>query len=275
MKGAETVMPAFETGPIKTNLTWIGQSRSMNAAPDTIELHEQTGYTHGNEAMRVLIVEDDEGIAMGLASTLKASGYAVDVTPTLAQATAAVRVEPFDLVLLDLGLPDGHGLDWLRQVRGSGKVMPVLIMTARDALPDRVAGLDEGADDYVVKPFEPEELLARMRVALRRSEGRASPLLRHGDLVVDPAAHSVWRNGEPVVLRAKEFALLLALLRGSGQVLSRQRLEQALYGFDEVLDSNALEVHMHHLRRKLGEGLVKTMRGVGYFVPVPDAKAPR
>ena len=220
--------------------------------------------------MRVLIVEDDTAIAAGLAATLKASGYAVDVTATLAMASAALRVEPFDLVLLDLSLPDGDGLDWLRQVRRSGSVMPVLIMTARDALPDRVAGLDEGADDYVVKPFEPEELLARMRVALRRSEGRASPLLRHGDLVVDPAAHTVLRNGESVSLRAKEFALLLALLRGSGQVLSRQRLEQALYGFDEVLDSNALEVHMHHLRRKLGDGLVKTVRGVGYFVPAPQ-----
>ena len=220
--------------------------------------------------MRVLIVEDDTAIAAGLAATLKASGYAVDVTATLAMASAALRVEPFDLVLLDLSLPDGDGLEWLRQVRRSGSVMPVLIMTARDALPDRVAGLDEGADDYVVKPFEPEELLARMRVALRRSEGRASPLLRHGDLVVDPAAHTVLRNGESVTLRAKEFALLLALLRGSGQVLSRQRLEQALYGFDEVLDSNALEVHMHHLRRKLGDGLVKTVRGVGYFVPTPQ-----
>jgi two-component system, OmpR family, response regulator QseB len=220
--------------------------------------------------MRVLIVEDDTAIAAGLAATLKASGYAVDVTATLAMASAALRVEPFDLVLLDLSLPDGDGLEWLRQVRRSGSVMPVLIMTARDALPDRVAGLDEGADDYVVKPFEPEELLARMRVALRRSEGRASPLLRHGDLVVDPAAHTVLRNGESVSLRAKEFALLLALLRGSGQVLSRQRLEQALYGFDEVLDSNALEVHMHHLRRKLGDGLVKTVRGVGYFVPAPQ-----
>jgi DNA-binding response OmpR family regulator len=220
--------------------------------------------------MRVLIVEDDTAIATGLAATLKASGYAVDVTATLAMASAALRVEPFDLVLLDLSLPDGDGLDWLRQVRRSGSVMPVLIMTARDALPDRVAGLDEGADDYVVKPFEPEELLARMRVALRRSEGRASPLLRHGDLVVDPAAHTVLRNGESVTLRAKEFALLLALLRSSGQVLSRQRLEQALYGFDEVLDSNALEVHMHHLRRKLGDGLVKTVRGVGYFVPAPQ-----
>ena len=224
--------------------------------------------------MRVLIVEDDTGIATGLAATLRGSGYAVDVTATLAMASAALRVEPFDLVLLDLSLPDGDGLDWLRQVRSSGSVMPVLIMTARDALPDRVAGLDEGADDYVVKPFEPEELLARMRVALRRSEGRASPELRHGDLVVDPAAHTVVRNGEPVALRAKEFALLLALLRGSGQVLSRQRLEQALYGFDEVLDSNALEVHMHHLRRKLGDGLVKTVRGVGYFVPVPEPQGP-
>ena len=244
----------------------------MHTTPDTIGPQQQIGQTNDNATMRVLIVEDDAGIATGLAATLKASGYAVDVTPTLAQATAALRVEPFDLVLLDLNLPDGDGLDWLRQVRRTGAAMPVLIMTARDALPDRVAGLDQGADDYVVKPFEPEELLARMRVALRRSEGRASPLLRHGDLVVDPAAHTVQRHGEPVALRAKEFALLLALLRGSGQVLSRQRLEQALYGFDEVLDSNALEVHMHHLRRKLGDGLVKTVRGVGYFVPVPDAQ---
>ncbi len=242
----------------------------MDTTPDTIELQQMTTHANGTGTMRVLIVEDDAGIATGLAATLRASGYAVDVTATLALASAALRVEPFDLVLLDLSLPDGDGLDWLRQVRRSGSVMPVLIMTARDALPDRVAGLDEGADDYVVKPFEPEELLARMRVALRRSEGRASPLLRHGDLVVDPAAHTVVRNGEPVTLRAKEFALLLALLRGSGQVLSRQRLEQALYGFDEALDSNALEVHMHHLRRKLGDGLVKTVRGVGYFVPVPE-----
>jgi two-component system response regulator QseB len=244
--------------------------RAMDTTPDTIELQQMTTHANGTGTMRVLIVEDDAGIATGLAATLRGSGYAVDVTATLALASAALRVEPFDLVLLDLSLPDGDGLDWLRQVRRSGSVMPVLIMTARDALPDRVAGLDEGADDYVVKPFEPEELLARMRVALRRSEGRASPLLRHGDLVVDPAAHTVVRNGEPVVLRAKEFALLLALLRGSGQVLSRQRLEQALYGFDEVLDSNALEVHMHHLRRKLGDDLVKTVRGVGYFVPVPE-----
>ncbi|MDD2846077.1 MAG: winged helix-turn-helix domain-containing protein, partial [Rhodoferax sp.] len=183
---------------------------------------------------------------------------------------AALRVEAFDLVLLDLGLPDGDGIDWLRRLRQDGHLLPVLIMTARDALPDRVAGLDQGADDYLVKPFAPEELLARMRVALRRSEGRASPLLRHGDLEVDPAAHTVRKAGTVVPLRAKEFALLLTLLRASGQVLSRQRLEEALYGFDDALESNALEVHIHHLRRKLGSDLLQTVRGVGYFVPRPD-----
>ncbi|HEX5805693.1 MAG TPA: response regulator [Macromonas sp.] len=223
--------------------------------------------------MRVLIVEDDAGIAGGLAATLKAGGYAVDVCPTLAQAWAAVSVEDFDLALLDLNLPDGDGLQWLarlRQQMPGGRPrndLPVLIMTARDSVTDRVTGLDEGADDYLVKPFEPEELLARMRLALRRSMGKASPVLRHGDLEVDPAAHTVLRAGQPVNLRAKEFALLLTLLRASGQVLSRSRLEESLYGFGDALESNALEVHIHHLRRKLGDELVKTVRGVGYFVP--------
>ena len=220
--------------------------------------------------MRILIVEDDTGIAGGLEATLGSVGYAVDVCGTLADAAAALRVEAFDLVLLDLGLPDGDGIDWLRRLRQEGRTLPVIIMTARDALPDRVAGLDQGADDYLVKPFAPEELLARMRVALRRSEGRASPLLHHGDLEVDPAAHTVRKAGTLVPLRAKEFALLLALLRASGQVLSRQRLEEALYGFDDALESNALEVHIHHLRRKLGSELLQTVRGVGYFVPRPD-----
>ena len=217
--------------------------------------------------MRVLIVEDDEGIAAGLAAMLKAESYAVDTVATLSQAAAALRVEAFDGLLLDLNLPDGDGLTWLAQLRAEGLGLPVLIMSARAAVPDRIAGLDEGADDYLVKPFAPEELLARLRAALRRSEGRASPTLAHGDLVVDPAAHAVWRRGQIVDLRAKEFALLMVLLRARGQVVTRQRLEQALYGFDEGLDSNALEVHIHHLRRKLGEGLVKTVRGVGYFVP--------
>jgi DNA-binding response OmpR family regulator len=223
--------------------------------------------------MRVLVVEDDPGIAAGLLAMLKAAGYAADVSASLASASSAIAVEVFDLVLLDRGLPDGDGLQWLRQLRERGLKLPVLILTARDALPDRVAGLDEGADDYLVKPFEPEELLARMRLALRRSEGRASPLLHHGDLEIDPAAHTVTRAGQAVNLRVKEFALLLALLRSGGQVLSRQRLEETLYGFDEALDSNALEVHIHHLRRKLGDDFVKTVRGVGYFVPRPGDKS--
>ena len=228
--------------------------------------------------MRVLIVEDDPGIAQGLAATLKAAGYAVDACQRLSPALAALRSDRFDLVLLDLGLPDGDGLDLLRQLRARGAAeggtpsdAPVLIMTARDALPDRVQGLDRGADDYLVKPVAPEELLARMRVALRRSAGRADPVIRHGDIELDPAARTVRRDGQPVTLRGKEYALLQALLLARGQVLARDRLEAALYGFDELLDSNALEVHVHHLRRKLGNELIQTVRGVGYFIPRPDA----
>lgn len=220
--------------------------------------------------MRVLVVEDDAAIAEGLTAMLRAQGYAVDACATLARAEATLRAEMPDLVLLDLGMPDGDGRDWLRRLRQQGHAVPVIIMTARDALDERVGGLDDGADDYLVKPCSPDELLARMRVALRRSEGRASPLLQHGTLTVDPAAHAVWLEGRPVTLRAKEFALLLVLLRHAGQVLTRQRLESALYGFDDELDSNALEVHVHHLRKKLGDALVKTVRGVGYFVPRPD-----
>jgi len=219
--------------------------------------------------MRILIVEDDVGIAQGLVAALRTGGYAADVCPSLSMADAALDVESFDLLLLDLGLPDGDGLAWLQRLRQSNRQLPVLIMTARDSLAERVAGLDRGADDYLVKPFEPEELLARMRAALRRSEGRAVPTLVHGDIELDPATHQVLKAGQPVALRAKEFALLLVLLRACGQVLTRKRLEEALYNFDDVLESNALEVHIHHLRRKLGEQLVKTVRGVGYFVPPP------
>lgn len=220
--------------------------------------------------MRVLVVEDDAAIAEGLTAMLRAQGYAVDACATLALAEATLRAEMPDLVLLDLGMPDGDGRVWLRRLRQQGHTVPVIIMTARDALDERVGGLDDGADDYLIKPCSPDELLARMRVALRRSEGRASSLLRHGTLTVDPAAHAVWLEDRPVPLRAKEFALLLVLLRHAGQVLTRQRLESALYGFDEELESNALEVHVHHLRKKLGDALVKTVRGVGYFVPRPD-----
>lgn len=223
--------------------------------------------------MHILLVEDNALVASGLQAGLGLQGFACTLAHTLVQARALQAQNRFDACVLDLGLPDGDGIDWLRSLRQEGRMLPVLIMTARDALTDRVTGLDEGADDYLVKPFAPEELLARMRVALRRSEGRASPLLVHGDLVVNPAAHTVHRNGTLVPLRAKEFALLLALLRASGKVLTRQRLEEALYGFDDALESNALEVHIHHLRRKLGSELLQTVRGVGYFVPRPDNDA--
>jgi two-component system response regulator QseB len=228
--------------------------------------------------MRVLIVEDDAGIAGGLVAMLKGSGYAVDHCATLAHAWAALSTEAFDLMLLDLGLPDGDGGELLQRLRrqpasapGQPRLphpdLPVLIMTARDAVPDRIAGLDQGADDYLVKPFNADELLARMRVALRRSAGRANPLIHIGDVAIDPATRQVARAGQPVELRTKEWAVLLTLWQARGQVLSRDRLEQSLYGFDEGLESNALEVHVHHLRRKLGEGIVKTVRGVGYFMP--------
>ncbi len=230
--------------------------------------------------MRILVVEDDAAIANALLASLKLAGYAVDVCTTLACAWAALRVEPYDVLLLDLGLPDGDGVNLLARLRNATRTgglalpasdMPVLIMTARDAVDQRIAGLDGGADDYLVKPFDANELLARIRAMVRRSAGRASSVLRHGDLVVDPAVRTATRDGKPIALGVKEFALLLTLLEARPQVLSKGRLEAALYGFGEEVDSNAIEVHVHHLRRKLGEGLIKTMRGVGYFVPMEAA----
>lgn len=232
--------------------------------------------------MRVLVVEDDAGIAGGLAASLRQAGYAVDVSGTLSSAWSSLCVEPFDAVLLDLGLPDGDGLDLLARLRGLGqrsagsaamphKDLPVLIMTARDGVNDCITGLDGGADDYIVKPFDANELLARLRAMLRRAAGRSRPVIEHGDLVLDPATHRVERAGQPVSLGGREFALLLTLLQARPQVLSKSRLESALYGFGDALESNAIEVHVHHLRRKLGESLIKTVRGVGYFIPRDDA----
>jgi DNA-binding response OmpR family regulator len=214
--------------------------------------------------MRILIVEDDAAVAQGLAALLRAEGYACDVCATLGCAEAALAVESFDAVLLDLGLPDGDGLVGLQRWRADGRTTPVLVLTARDALPQRVVGLDAGADDYLVKPFAPEELLARLRVALRRGAGQAQPLWRIGPLVLDPAARTVSLHGRPVPLRAKEYALLWTLVRAHGNVVTRERLQQALYGFDDLVGSNALEVHIHHLRRKLGSEWIETVRGVGY-----------
>ena len=223
--------------------------------------------------MRVLVVEDDPGIAAGLQAHLRAQGWAVDAVDGLAPAWTALLTEPFDLMLLDLGLPDGDGQDLLRRLRANpagrrpDNGMPVLIMTARDQVTSRIAGLDSGADDYLTKPFDADELAARMRALQRRAAGRARATITCGELEIDPAARSVLRAGVPVDLSAREFAVFQALLEARPRVLSRAQIETKLYDWDHMLDSNAIEVHVHHLRRKLGEQVIRTVRGVGYYVP--------
>jgi two-component system OmpR family response regulator/two-component system response regulator QseB len=223
--------------------------------------------------MRVLVVEDDEGIAAGLRGNLQQQGHAADTVDSVAGAWAALRAEAFDLVLLDLGLADGDGSEVLRRLRGAragglpDPRTPVLIMTARDQVASRIAGLDLGADDYVTKPFDAGELAARMRALHRRADGRARACIHCGELEIDPAARTVRRDGQPVELSAREFAVLLALVEIRPRVLSRQQIEAKLYDWSGGVESNAIEVHVHHLRRKLGEQVIRTLRGVGYFVP--------
>jgi two-component system OmpR family response regulator/two-component system response regulator QseB len=217
--------------------------------------------------MRLLLVEDDPHLGDGLMVGLRQQGYAVDWVKDGVAAELALATEPFDLVVLDLGLPRRSGLEVLKKLRGQGKTTPVLILTARDATADKVAGLDAGADDYVVKPVDLDELAARVRALTRRAAGRAQPILRHGELELDPAAHRVTFAGRPVELSAREFALLAALLENAGRVLTRAQLEASLYGWRDEPESNALEVHIHHLRRKLGGDLIKTLRGIGYTIP--------
>jgi two-component system OmpR family response regulator/two-component system response regulator QseB len=201
----------------------------------------------------------------------------VHAPPAVAPAGRALASEPYDVVLLDLGLADTDGSELLRQLRQApaGRLpdpaTPVLIMTARDEVAARIAGLDLGADDYLTKPFDPDEVAARMRALLRRSAGRARPTIAYGELEVDPAARTVRRAGEPVELSAREFSILLALLEARPRVLSRAQIEAKLYNWDNALESNAIEVHVHRLRRKLGESLVRTVRGVGYYVPAEPA----
>ncbi|MEI7447525.1 MAG: response regulator [Burkholderiales bacterium] len=214
--------------------------------------------------MRLLLVEDDAMLGDAMAAGLRADGFAVDRAGDAPTADTALRTQPYDLVLLDLGLPGGDGLGVLRALRARGDDVPVLVATARDALASRVAGLDAGADDYLVKPFEPEELAARIRALLRRRAGRGSPLLRAGELTLDPATREVRLRGEPVALSAREYALLRALMDRPGAVLSRAQLEEKLYGWNDAPGSNAVEVHLHALRRKLGSGAVRNVRGVGW-----------
>jgi two-component system response regulator QseB len=221
----------------------------------------------GVRDMRILLVEDDVMIAQGLETAMRQIGAAVDWVRDGELAAAALRSTAFDVVLLDLGLPSRDGLGILRDLRQRGDATPVIILTARDEISSRVAGLDAGADDYVVKPFDLDELTARIRSVLRRAAGRGDPIIQHGDIRLDPAAHSVEFKGAPVSLSAHEYAVLEALLQRPGAVLSRAQLEDRLYGWNEPIGSNAVEVYIHGLRRKLGSEAIRTLRGVGYFIP--------
>jgi len=219
--------------------------------------------------MRVLLVEDDRMIGAALEQALKDAAYAVDWATDAVMAASALDIDSYDLALLDLGLPRGDGIEVLRRLREQGQTMPVLIISARDALDERIRGLDLGADDYLVKPFEVPELLARMRAALRRRSGSGVPLMGNGRIEIDPATHEARFDGEACRLTAREFALLQALLARSGAILSRSELEQRIYGWGEEIESNMVEVLIHAIRKKLGAAVIKNVRGIGWMVDRP------
>jgi DNA-binding response OmpR family regulator len=216
--------------------------------------------------VRLLLVEDDPMIGESLEEGLRGERYAVDWARDGRAAELALEGAPYDLVLLDLGLPRKQGLEVLAAYRKRGGEAPVLIITARDATRDRVAGLDAGADDYLVKPFDLDELYARVRALLRRGAGRTSPELSFGGVTLNPATHEATRESRPLILSPREFALLEALMDRPGEVVSRAALEEKLYGWNEEVGSNTVEVHIHSLRKKLGAGFIKNVRGVGYKV---------
>jgi two-component system response regulator QseB len=216
--------------------------------------------------MRILLAEDDPMIGAGIREGLRQDGFAVDWVRDGHAARLALAENVHDLLVLDLGLPREDGLAVLRGMRRSGDARPVLILTARDAVVDRVAGLDAGADDYMVKPFELSELSARIRALRRRGAGRASPLVTHGDLELDPATRELRVRGTPVALSTREFAVLEALLARPGAILSRRQLEEAVYGWKDGVESNAIDVHIHALRKKLGTSAIRNVRGVGWMI---------
>jgi len=220
--------------------------------------------------MRILIVEDDALLGDGLSSGLRALGFAVDWFRDGSAADAALAQAPYEAIVLDLSLPGGDGMQWLARWRRRGDTTPVLILTARDALDSRVAGLDSGADDYLVKPVAIAGLAARLRALTRRARGRPEPVWRHGALEYDPAAKRVTWRGEPVELTGRELALLEVLLANPRRVLSKQQLFEKLYAWDRSIESNAIEVYVHHLRRKIEPAIVRTVRGVGYALGAPD-----
>jgi len=217
--------------------------------------------------MRLLLVEDDHMIGESVSDILRAEHYAVDWVKDGLLADSVLRTEAYDLVLLDLGLPGKDGIEVLRAMRQARNRTPVLIATARDAVEQRIAGLDAGADDYVLKPYDLGELLARVRALLRRAAGRAEPHYEHLGVTIDPATREVSVAGQAVVLSSREWAVLELLLARPGAVLSRSQLEAKIFGWEDGVVSNAVEVYIHGLRKKLGAGLIQNVRGVGYMVP--------
>ncbi|MBN8981187.1 MAG: response regulator transcription factor [Rhizobiales bacterium] len=220
--------------------------------------------------MRILLIEDDRMIGEAILQALKDAAYAVDWVQDGRDAITAFLSEEYDLALLDLGLPNVEGLKVLKEIRAHGDELPVIIITARDGLEDRVAGLDNGADDYLVKPFEMRELLARMRANLRRKGANAGPLLTNGVVTLDPSSFEATHSSETVRLTAREFALLQALLARPGTILSRADLERNLYGWNEEVESNAVEFLIHAVRKKLGASVIRNVRGVGWMVDRPS-----
>jgi len=220
--------------------------------------------------MRVLIVEDDAMIGEAVQAGLRREGLTADWVRDGEAADSALRVNAFDAVVLDLGLPRKSGLQVLKDLRARRQATPVLILTARDAITDKVQGLDAGADDYLVKPFDLAELSARLRALARRKDGRAEARIEHAGVTIDTSAKRVTRDGRDIALSGREYALLLALMERPGTILSRMQLEERLYGWGEEIESNAIEVHIHGLRKKLGADYIRNVRGIGYRV-MPDA----
>jgi two-component system OmpR family response regulator/two-component system response regulator QseB len=220
--------------------------------------------------MRILVVEDDPLLGDGIKAGLAQAGFAADWVRDGIAADLALRTASHAAVVLDLGLPRMEGLEVLRRMRAAGNKTPVLVLTARDAVEERIKGLDSGADDYVLKPFDLHELAARLRALIRRSAGEAASLLRVGEVALDPAARLAEFKGKSVELPAREFALLHALMLAAGRVLTREQLAERLYAWGEEVESNAIDVHVHHLRRKLAPALIRTVRGVGYLLPRPQ-----
>jgi DNA-binding response OmpR family regulator len=216
--------------------------------------------------MRLLLVEDDEILGDGLVAGLKMEGYAVDWLTNGKLADEALKINTYELIVLDLNLPDMDGMDILRALRGRKDETPVLVLTAKDTIPDRVLGLDSGADDFVIKPFDLHEVCARLRALARRHEGRSAPNIEHKGIVLDPASHQVTLHNEKVDLSQKEFEILSFLMSNIGRVISRARLEESLYSWNSDIESNTVEVHIHYLRKKLDPTLIRTVRGVGYII---------